>query len=266
MKRKNEGTISIERRKVLRRIQDQDAKKEIEALQAQIALAREELAKLERIKPLAAAASSVVHDIRNSLGVISSTAQFVLNRLKPDEKERQAWELVERNVESIKEILKAYLGLARQVEEQKQAVTLNEIVERVLKFVEHQCRKQNIRVEKNLDPNLPAVLVAVSSIESAVLNIILNAIEAMENGGALKCKSEKHDKKVALTIEDTGPGIPPEVMNKIFTAFFTTKNSGSGMGLYSAKAVIENNDGEISCESKVGVGTKMILSFPAVAT
>lgn len=263
MSERNNSTTFMERRRVLRRSMDKDARKELDALQSQISLARKELEKLERIKPLAVAASSVVHDIRNSLGVISSTAQFVLNRLKPQEQERQAWELVERNVENIKDILKGYLGLARQVEEQKQEVTLNEIIERVLKFVEHQCRKQNIRIEKSLDPNPPQITIEVSFIESAVLNITLNAIEAMGNGGTLKCRTEKKEnKKAILEIADTGSGIPPDIQSKIFTPFFTTKKTGSGMGLYSAKTAVENNGGAISCESKVGAGTKMTLSFP----
>lgn len=243
---------------------DQKIKEEVQTLRSQMEVAKKELEKLERIKPLASVASSVVHDIRNSLGIISSTAQFVLSKQKPQERERQAWELVERNVESINKILKGYLGLARQVENIKEPFSLNDLVNRICRFIENQSRKQNIKLEKSLDPSVPALMIEVAAIESSILNIALNAMEAMEHDGAITFTTRKDDagKKVVLEIQDSGPGMPQEVLDKLFIPFFTTKKTGTGMGLYSAKVSIENNDGKISCESRAGSGTKMILSFP----
>src|SRR3989344_5161899 len=128
---------------------------ELSGLQKNLEAAQEELARLERIKPLASAAAAVVHDVRNSLGVIQSTAQFVLSKLKPAEREKEAWELVERNVESIRHLLKGYLGLSRQTENPKEPTSINEMVERVTHFIDVQCSKNNIRVEKDLATTSP---------------------------------------------------------------------------------------------------------------
>ena len=239
-------------------------KSEPASLRKNLEAAQTELAALARMKPLASAAAAVVHDVRNSLGVIQSTAQFVLSKLKPSEKEREAWELVERNVESIRKLLKGYLGLARQNESPKEESSLNELAERVSRFIDVQCKNGNVRVVKHLAVPLQKIMIESSAIESAVLNLSLNAVEAMAGGGTLQFTTKNHSSpaSVALEIEDSGPGIPAEAREKLFTPFFTTKKNGTGMGLYSAKAIVTQNGGEIDCESKPGK-TRMILTFPA---
>src|SRR6185295_9137885 len=105
---------------------------EIKTLRNHLDIATRELEKLERMKPLASSAAVVVHDIRNSLGIIQSTTQFALKKLKPGNEEKAAWEMVERNVETIKKILKNYLGLARQGEGKKEPASLNDLIENVV--------------------------------------------------------------------------------------------------------------------------------------
>lgn len=256
------STSFVERRKSFRRSSDKKMAEDNEALKKRLAAIEKEMQNLERLKPLATIASSVVHDVRNSLGIIASTAQFVLNRLDPPEKMKQHWEMVMRNVEIIQKILKGYMGIAQQTET-KELSSINEIIERVCRYLDAQSRHKNIKLEKNLESSLPHLLLDISAIESAVLNISLNAFDAIENSGTLKftTKTDARKEKVIVEIEDTGAGISEEHLSKIFSPFFTTKKSGTGMGLYSAKAIVENNNGKISCESKVGRGTRMILSF-----
>lgn len=262
MDEQNDKIITPEKN-FLRRAADLKMMEEIQMLKAQLELAKKDLARFEKTKTLAHVAPSVVHDIRNSLGVISSTSQFVLSILKPDEKERQAWELVQRNVENIKNLLKSYLQLAREVENTKQKCSINDIVNNVSHFIEIQAKKQNTLIEKNLAENLPLLNLDMPAIESSVLNIAINALESIENQGTIKftTRSDETGEIVFLEIEDTGPGIAPENLEKIFSPFFTTKKTGTGMGLYSARAAVENNDGKISCSSNLGQGSKMIFSF-----
>ncbi|OGR94471.1 MAG: hypothetical protein A2902_02170 [Elusimicrobia bacterium RIFCSPLOWO2_01_FULL_64_13] len=247
----------------------QDTQQELDLLRRNLDLASQEINRINRIKPLANAAAAVVHDIRNSLGVISSTAQFVLNKLSPGEKERQAWELVTRNVESIKNLLTGYLGMARQTEARRESCFLNDIVDRVSHFVDARARKQGVKVETDLARDLPELVLNIHAVETAVLNIAINAIDAMPDGGTLKfatrAEPARSEKRVMLDISDTGPGIPPEIMDKIFMPFFTTKGQGTGMGLYSAKAAVENSDGELACRSRPGE-TRMTLSFSALVS
>ncbi|OGR85182.1 MAG: hypothetical protein A2901_06495 [Elusimicrobia bacterium RIFCSPLOWO2_01_FULL_54_10] len=236
---------------------------EVKTLQKNLQTAQDELARLERIKPLAGAAAAVVHDVRNSLGVIQSTAQFVLSKLRPSDKEKEAWELVERNVESIRNLLKGYLGLARQSESPKEESSLNEIVDRVTHFIDVQSKKNGVQVIKKLASPLPKILIEPSAVESAILNLSINGVEAMAGGGSLIFETQlnKQNKTVCLTVQDSGPGISKEARDNLFKPFFTTKAKGSGMGLYSAKAIVTQNGGKIYCESEPG-RTRMILAFP----
>lgn len=217
---------------------------------------------MERMKPLASAAAAVVHDVRNSLGVIQSTSQFVLSKLNPSEKEREAWELVGRNVHSIRNLLQGYLGLARLSETAKAEASLNEMVERVSRFIDVQCQKSNVRIIKDLDSSLPRISMEAYAVESAILNLSINSLEAMPSGGTLKFRTEKRpaQKSLILEIEDSGPGIPQELSEKVFMPFFTTKENGTGMGLYSAKAIMTANGGKIACRSIPGK-TVMTLTF-----
>ena len=238
------------------------AEEDLNKIRGHLEIAKRELQKLERMKPLASSAAVVVHDVRNSLGVIQSTAQFVLKKLKPSDQEKKAWELVERNVETIKKILKSYLGLARQAEGRKESSSINDIVERVAHFMEAQAKKSGVNVVISLNPSVPKIHLDESSIESAVLNLAINAIEAMDKGGSLTFTTLAKDGKwLILEIEDTGPGISKDLQENLFMPFFTTKADGTGMGLYSAKAILNQNGGDIQAESRPG-STRMILSFP----
>jgi signal transduction histidine kinase len=241
-----------------------DPQQELQSLRDQVELAKHDLERLERIKPLASLASSVVHDVRNCLGVISSTAQFVLDKFQPAEREKQAWELVQRNVLNIQKILNSYLGLARQTEGNRERHNLNDSIGRVAHFLEVQARNRNIQLEKNLQADLSAVTIDVSAVESSILNISINALEAMERNGKItySTKNDPQSKTVCLEIADTGPGIPPELIEKIFQPFFTTKPGGTGVGLYSAKSIVEQNQGQLGVQSKVGSGTTLSMTFP----
>ena len=127
--------------------------------------------------------------------------------------------------------------------------------------MEAQAKKSGVNVVISLDPSVPKILLDESSIESAVLNLAINAVEAMDKGGSLTFTTlAKDDKWLILEIEDTGPGISKDLQENLFMPFFTTKADGTGMGLYSAKAILNKNGGDIQAESRPG-STKMILSF-----
>ncbi len=266
MAKVNEKFGGAERRNKFRRESDRKIFEAHQALERQLEAVKDEMERLERMKPLASIASSVVHDIRNSLGIISSTAQFVLSKMEQADQMKQSWEMVLRNVDTIQKILKSYLGLARQVDNRKEPVSVNDIVEHVIKYVDNQTQKAGIAVKKELDASVPNSELDVPAIESAVLNIVINAIDVMEKGGTLTFSTahSSGQKSVTIQVRDTGAGISEKNLVKIFSPFFTTKDKGTGMGLYSAKMAVENNGGTISCESKPGTGTMMALSFPAV--
>ncbi len=241
---------------------------DIDGLRRQIEVAQKNLEHLEQMKPLAHLASTVVHDVRNSLGVISSTSQFVLTHLKPADKEKQAWEMVVRNVETIKGILKSYLGFAKQFETNREMASPDELVERIAHFIESQARKQNTRIEKKLNSEGARLSIDVAAVESSLLNLALNALEAVEHDGAVKfiTSLDPERKQFLIEVEDSGQGIAPELQEKLFQPFFTTKKNGTGMGLYSAKISVQNHGGTLTLKSQKGAGTKITLAFPLAAS
>ena len=145
----------------------------------------------------------------------------------------------------------------------REQVNLNEIVEGVLSFIGYALKTDNIQVEKAVPPEL-IIQVNRKEMEQIFLNLILNASQAMEEkAGKIQIEAQEKKDKVEIRITDSGPGIPSDKLTHIFEPFFTTKESGTGLGLYITKQLVERNGGKISVESKPGSGTSFKLEFPA---
>ncbi|RPJ11772.1 MAG: histidine kinase, partial [Deltaproteobacteria bacterium] len=149
---------------------------------------------------------------------------------------------------------------------------LNEVFETVLFLVSQQMRKQDIRTHVDIPRDLPKILVDPQQIQQSLLNIVLNAVEAMPSGGTLtisitekviESPSKKEGKLyLSLTISDTGTGISEEVLSQIFNPFFTTKASGTGLGLSITQRIIEQHNGRIDIKSEMGKGTSFTIDLP----
>ncbi len=134
------------------------------------------------------------------------------------------------------------------------------MAEDVLTLVKNQASFQNIAIQTELDPGIPPVLADADQMRQVVLNIILNAADAMPQGGSLCIRScfESKSKEVMLKISDTGPGIPEEIQNKLFEPFFTTKKTGTGLGFAIAYGIMERHKGKLRVESSPGRGTTIV--------
>jgi two-component system NtrC family sensor kinase len=143
-------------------------------------------------------------------------------------------------------------------------VQVNEVIRKMLNILKPQLQYKNIKLELNLDKNLPEIKGDSAKLLDAFINIAANAIDAMKEGGKLSIRTYKSDGKVVVEIADTGVGIPEEHLSKIFDPFFTTKEvgKGTGLGLYITYSVIEKHGGEIEVKSKVGEGTTFKIYLP----
>jgi two-component system NtrC family sensor kinase len=148
-----------------------------------------------------------------------------------------------------------------------------EILGPMLSLVRPDAQKQHIRIIEELAPDLPPIRADVQHVQQALLNILLNAVQAMPEGGTLTVRAEQmdktilpgHDRSVRLTVSDTGVGIPHENLKKIFSPFFTTKHRGTGLGLAITRSIIEKHHGTIAVESEAGRGSTFVLEFAACA-
>ncbi len=146
-------------------------------------------------------------------------------------------------------------------------MNLNQIIEEGLYFFESRCAKEGIKLVRSFDPNLPDVYADPSQLNQVLVNLVVNALQAMIEGGKLSIRTSSHGDYVSLIVEDTGVGMSEEILKRIFTPFFTTKDvgQGTGLGLPVVHGIISSHGGSIKVKSKVGQGTQFEIEFPVKA-
>jgi two-component system NtrC family sensor kinase len=156
------------------------------------------------------------------------------------------------------------LSFSKPEEEKRRPIKMNELIEGILLVMEKQMRESNIKVETFFDDEIPEVMASTNQMRQVMLNMLKNAKEAMPKGGTLTVKTSKEVNKVLIHIQDTGVGIPEEIRDKIFEAFFTTKQKvkGVGLGLSVCYGIIKDHGGEIKVESEEGKGTTFRIRLP----
>jgi signal transduction histidine kinase len=157
----------------------------------------------------------------------------------------------------------AALEFAKPLKQSEEAVDLNALLERTLFFVERQATAQGVTLRKKYAPDLPRASVDEDLMKQVFLNIMLNGIQAMPNGGALEVQTHTFGPRgVEVIIADQGVGIPAENLTRIFSPFFTTKARGTGLGLYVARQIVETQRGELHVSSTPGQGTSFTVRLP----
>lgn len=218
----------------------------------------------ERLAATGRLAAGVAHEINNPLQAITSHLGSALKQTKDGEAARGHLQQIGEGIDRIRTIVRGMLDLHRTQSSATVDINLNEIIEKVLALTAKQLRNDSIEVQKELAAELPAIKGSPSDLQQVMLNIILNAAEAMPEGGKLTISSTHSDEEVSLKFADTGTGIPKDLQKKIFDPFFTNRVSGGGvgLGLYLSKNIIEIHQGTITVESEPGVGTVFTLRFP----
>jgi signal transduction histidine kinase len=230
---------------------------------------REELNKrlLASYNELAELAGSLAHEIKNPLSVIRMNMDLLAEDFAEEEghRERRAIakiEMVQKQVSRLETLLNDFLRFARLRNLDLHAGNLNEQIERVLDLFEPQARECNVELIRYLDADLPSVLLEPQTIQAALVNLVKNALESMPDGGQLVVRTRLTRVGVALDLIDTGCGMDEGTAMHMFEAFYSTKNGGSGLGLPTARKIIEAHGGRIDVQSDAGRGTKFTLEFP----
>ena len=161
-------------------------------------------------------------------------------------------------------MLRSMLSFSKPEEEKRIPTKINELIEGILLVMEKQMREVNIRVMTAFQKDIPEVMASTNQIRQVMLNMIKNAKESMPSGGALNVRTMGNAENVTIIIRDTGAGIPEEIRDKIFDAFFTTKQKvkGVGLGLSVCYGIIKDHGGDIRVESEIGKGTHFIIKLP----
>ena len=224
---------------------------------------RHELIRAERLATAGKMAASFAHEIRNPLSSMQMLAQMLMRKQDiPEPKRKQSMQYILEEIERIDVIVKGLMDFAQPAVLQLAPQDLNQILQEVLDLMEANLNHHRISLSKKFAPNLPPVSLDRDKLKQAFMNIVLNAMDAMPEGGTLEIVTLQGSDKIRIDIIDTGVGIPPEDLNRLFEPFFTTKSQGTGLGLANAKRVLEQHGGDIRGKSVVGQGTTMSLSLP----
>lgn len=225
---------------------------------------QDQLIQSEKMASLGKMAAGVAHEINNPLTSILINTHLMLEKIGKNPAFQESLALIADETQRCTNIVKGLLEYSRQNPPQKAYADVNQIISRILALLENQASFQNIRIIKNLDPKLPKIKLDKDKIKQVFWNLLINASEAMPNGGSLTIISQlSADKKtIEIIFIDNGVGIPREAMNKLFDPFFTTKTSGTGLGLAVSYGIIDQHQGKIEVKSEVGQGSVFVVSLP----
>jgi len=225
------------------------------------------LVQSEKLASLGKMAAGIAHEINNPLTSILINTHLLLEKLEKLDKKDEFYEnlsLIAEETSRCTQIVRGLLEFARESKPQKTQTDINDLIEKTVLLLENKASFQNIRIVKQLKPDLPLILVDRAKIQQVFWNFMINACEAMPHGGQITITTDLSENKKAIEIRfiDTGVGIPPEHINKIFDPFFTTKPSGTGLGLAICYGIIQQHNGAIEVKSEPGRGTVFTLYLP----
>ena len=210
-------------------------------------------------------AAGVAHEIRNPLGLIRNYCHL-LKKSSPEDEElkTKAISMMEMAVDRSSEIIDNLLRFSRMSNESWKEINLNHAIRSILAFEEHTLIKNQINVTLNCNQDI-TICVVLESLEMILVNLIINAVDAMENGGEIIFDCWEEEGIVTMDVSDTGAGIPEEIRANIFNPFFTTKanRNGGGLGLYIVYNEISKLNGSVTVKSEVGKGTTFTIKLPA---
>lgn len=225
-----------------------------------------QLLQTERLAAVGQLAAGAAHEINNPLAIISARTQLLESR-EGDERKRRDLHQISEQIERISSILQSLMGFARPNAPQVSKVDINALLQKIAGLVESIFQTHRIPIVQRLAPDLPAILADANQMEQVFLNLIINAQHAMEQGGGVLTITTSllpDVRRVSVSVQDTGCGIAPEHLSRIFDPFFSTKSEGkgTGLGLSTAYGIVTNHYGEIKVMSEPGRGTEMIVILP----
>jgi PAS domain S-box-containing protein len=233
-------------------------------------LVQSKLLQTEKMAGLGQLVSGIAHELNNPLTSIIGYSQLLLGRRLTAPQEADG-RLIHQEAERAARIVKNLLLFAREARPERRPVNLNEVVERTLALRNYELRVENIELSQDLAQDLPPVVADPAQLQQVLLNLLVNAEQAIRQGsgeGSIRVRTRKTPRgRVSFEILDSGPGIPQEIIPRIFDPFFSTKPSGAGtgLGLSITCGIVKEHGGEISVQSQLGHGAKFTVELPAAA-
>jgi len=232
----------------------------------------ERMFRAEQLATMGQFAAGIAHELRNPLTAIRSTIQYLENEFDQGTDQRKLAHDILDDVDRLNNIVGNLLSLARPAQSNPEEIDIRREIERCANFIEAKAKSQNIKLQTDFNKDLPKLRFDPAELRQVLLNVMMNGLQAMPEGGMLLIKAcclveEAHDfiagsERMLIQIEDEGPGIPDNLRQKVFEPFFTTKAGGTGLGLAICNSIVKRYNGEIWIEQAGGGGTEVNISLP----
>lgn len=232
---------------------------------------QEEILRMDRLVSLGKLSSGIAHELRNPLAGIKTTAQALGEEMSEDDSRREYLNRITKEIDRLNDLLKTFFSFAKPQKLNLVPCHVKDIINEIIPFLIKEIADKGIQFVEDYHPQLPYIKVDKNQMHQVFLNLFLNAIQAMPNGGELKIEvrpSVSHSGDgskqnfIKAVISDTGKGIPPHLIDRVFDPFFTTKPKGIGLGLSIAYQIINKHGGTIKVESQWEKGTSFIIHLP----
>ena len=225
----------------------------------------EQVRRSEKMAAVGKLAAGVAHEIRNPLSSIRGFAQFLRHALSENPKEQEYAEVMVKEVDRINKVVTDLLVFSSPMKADPTLTDMGELINHAVRLVEADANECGVEIESEMPPDLMEVEVDANQMTQALLNLLLNAIQMSEGGGKIKVGAARDGARLRVWVEDDGPGISKEHIDKIFDPFFTTRDKGTGLGLAIVHSIVENHHGEIKVESPASGktrGSRFTMSIP----
>ncbi|HSR49402.1 MAG TPA: ATP-binding protein [Acidobacteriota bacterium] len=236
----------------------------------------EQLRRAERLAALGELTAGIAHEIRNPLGSMKGAAEILEKKISADDPAQEFVAIIREETRRLNQTLSEFLQFARPREPRLQTGSLNEVIQASLALIQERSQRQDIEIRAQLDPDLPPLQLDPDQIKQVMLNVMLNSLDVMPEGGTLEVQSgagahhsddsssqdDANARWVYVEIRDSGPGISEDLLKRVFDPFFTTKSSGMGLGLSMSHRLVENHGGRIILRANSPSGLVSRIELP----
>lgn len=231
--------------------------------QTEVRRLQQEVSRSRRLASLGSLAAGVAHEIRNPLSSLKGFATYFRERYRDNPADKETAEVMIAEVDRLNRVIGQLLEFARPVTMTLVPMSLQVVIRHALKMVERQAREKGIGIETELPPEIGEIPLDADRFSQVLMNLFLNAFAAMEGGGTLRVSlARQDDRTIRISVSDTGTGIPKEDLSRVFDPYFTTKPSGTGLGLPIVQKIVEAHGGEVTLTSEPGQGTTATVLLP----
>ncbi len=221
---------------------------------------------LDRLSALGALSAGIAHEIRNPLGGVSGAVEILDSMTGPEDQRHEFVGIVKKEIARISTIVSRQLDLVRTNPAEPAPCDISSVVESVVSLVRNQAEKLGIVVEVLVDQDVPVIEADEQGLRQAVLNLLINGIQATPGHGTVRVSALRKDDRICVVVDDEGPGLSPDALEHAFDPFYTTKKGGTGLGLSIAFQIIDQQGGDLRAENRDGGGARFILELPILTS